>query len=93
MTIYVSDGGAINTVEVDTRGLNCPLPVLRARKVAKSLSAGVQLLIHCTDPLAKIDIPHFARTDGHRLISAGEENGEIWFKIELGTEVRQVSRK
>ena len=93
MTIYISDGGPLDTVEVDTRGLNCPLPVLSARKTAKSLPAGIQLLIYCTDPLAKIDIPHFVRTDGHRLISSGEENGEIWFKIELGTESLQVLRR
>ncbi|MES0130187.1 sulfurtransferase TusA family protein [Mesorhizobium sp. M0029] len=69
--------------EVDARGLNCPLPVLRARRAAKTLAEGTEMLILCTDPLAKIDIPHFAKTDRHDLVSSGERDGELWFNIRI----------
>ncbi|MER8382183.1 sulfurtransferase TusA family protein [Mesorhizobium sp. M1399] len=72
------------TTEVDTRGLNCPIPVLKARRAAKTLTRGCTMLVRCTDPMAKIDIPHFARTDHHGVISSGEENGELWFLLRIG---------
>ncbi|PAP96929.1 hypothetical protein CIT31_04370 [Mesorhizobium wenxiniae] len=71
-------------IVIDTRRLNCPLPVIRSRRAAKSLPAGAQILVECTDPLAKIDIPHFATADGHRLVSSGENGNVLWFLIELG---------
>ena len=68
---------------INTRGLNCPLPVIRSRKAAKTLQPGTRIMVECTDPLSKIDIPHFATADGHRLILMGE-NGEVfWFLVEL----------
>lgn len=51
--------------EVDARGLLCPLPVLRARKVMQSLAPGALLRLIATDPAAVIDVPHFAQESGH----------------------------
>ncbi|PNE10325.1 MAG: hypothetical protein CR217_14860 [Beijerinckiaceae bacterium] len=42
---------------LDLRGLNCPLPVLRTRKVLRKLARGDHRIVGCTDPLAVIDIP------------------------------------
>ena len=56
-------------IELDLRGLKCPMPVLRTRKAMRRLSVGQVLLVLCTDPLATIDIPHLAREDGHTLVS------------------------
>ncbi len=68
---------------VDTRGLNCPLPVLRARKAIKKLPAGSLVRIDCTDPLVEVDIPHMAHSDGHQLLSKGREDGIYWFVLKV----------
>ncbi|MCK9908845.1 sulfurtransferase TusA family protein [Microbacteriaceae bacterium K1510] len=61
---------AAHTV-LDLRGLRCPQPVLRAKKVLRTLAAGDALVLECTDPLTVIDVPHFCNQTGHRL--AGQE--------------------
>jgi tRNA 2-thiouridine synthesizing protein A len=52
---------------LDLRGLNCPQPVLRARKALRAMPIGGVLVLECTDPLSAIDIPHFVRQTGHAL--------------------------
>jgi tRNA 2-thiouridine synthesizing protein A len=60
----------------DLRGLNCPLPVLRARKRLAGLAMGEMLWLETTDPLAVIDVPAFCAEAGHRLVtSEPAENG------------------
>jgi tRNA 2-thiouridine synthesizing protein A len=67
---------------VDASGLQCPLPVLRARKALMGLSAGQRLLVIATDPMAAIDLPHFCAEAGHRLIASGPAGGKHRFLIE-----------
>jgi tRNA 2-thiouridine synthesizing protein A len=67
---------------LDTSGLQCPLPVLRARKALISLSAGQRLLVIATDPMAAIDLPHFCAESGHRLLASGPHGGKHRFLIE-----------
>ncbi|WP_350335453.1 sulfurtransferase TusA family protein [Coralliovum pocilloporae] len=50
---------------LDTRGVQCPLPVLKARKALKEIEAGQVLSVLATDPMAAIDIPHFCNEAGH----------------------------
>lgn len=52
---------------VDLRGLRCPLPVLKAKKLMRELAVGERLTLECTDPMTVIDLPHFAEREGHRL--------------------------
>jgi len=52
---------------LDLRGLRCPLPALRTRKVLRKLKPGELLVVECTDPLAAIDIPHLVRETGDAL--------------------------
>ncbi|TWG49659.1 sulfurtransferase TusA family protein [Aminobacter sp. J44] len=59
----------------DLRGLNCPLPVLRARKRLSGMPAGARLWVETTDPLAVIDIPAFCHEAGHKLISSEQVDG------------------
>jgi tRNA 2-thiouridine synthesizing protein A len=59
-------------VELDLRGLKCPLPVLRARKALVRLTPGDELTVFATDPMAAIDLPHMCREDGHRLVLADQ---------------------
>jgi len=52
---------------LDTRGLKCPLPVLKARKVLKSMDKGEILHVQADDPVAVVDFPHFCTEQGHIL--------------------------
>ena len=54
---------------LDLRGLLCPLPVLKSRRALKDMPAGAQLTVDTSDPVASIDLPHFCREDGHRLLA------------------------
>ncbi|MGN6768073.1 MAG: sulfurtransferase TusA family protein [Rhizobiaceae bacterium] len=68
----------------DLRGLNCPLPGLKARKRLAGMRPGALLLIETTDPLAVIDIPAFCKDNGHRLIESLSVEGGHRFLIERG---------
>ena len=54
--------------ELDARGLNCPLPILRAKKALSEMVAGEVLRVVCTDPGSMRDFQAFARQTGHELV-------------------------
>ncbi|MGN6536368.1 MAG: sulfurtransferase TusA family protein [Mesorhizobium sp.] len=66
----------------DLRGLNCPLPVLKARKKLTAMAPGSLLQLETTDPLAVIDIPAFCAEAGHRLVETTAHDGGHRFLIE-----------
>ena len=69
---------------LDLKGLKCPLPVLKTRKAMANLEKGSLVTVLTTDPMAAIDIPHYCRENGHRLVSA-ETTGETGrFVLEKG---------
>jgi tRNA 2-thiouridine synthesizing protein A len=55
-------------IEIDTRGLNCPLPILKAKKALTSMSSGQLLKVRSTDPGSLRDFQAFARQTGNELI-------------------------
>ena len=57
---------------IDLKGLNCPLPVLRANKRIKELGDGDELEAHVTDPAAPNDFHRFCDSTGHKLLSCYE---------------------
>ena len=64
------------TRELDTRGLNCPLPILKAKKTLAEMSAGQTLKVIATDPGSMRDFQAFARQTGNKLVkqdTAGKE--------------------
>jgi tRNA 2-thiouridine synthesizing protein A len=67
---------------LDLTGLKCPLPALRTAKALKALSPGEVLEVHCTDPLAVIDIPNLVRETGDKLKIAERTEQRIVFLIE-----------
>ena len=69
------------TLILDTKGLKCPLPVLKARKAMRDLPAGGVLRVLATDPGATKDFEHFCRATGHQLLAAREEGGVLVFEI------------
>ncbi len=67
--------------ELDARGLNCPLPILRTKKAISSLQSGEVLRIVATDPGSVKDFEAFAKQTGHTLLESSEENGEYIFYL------------
>lgn len=67
--------------ELDARGLNCPLPILRTKKAMTSMAAGTVLKIVATDPGSVKDMEAYARQTGNELISCTENNGEYTYYI------------
>jgi tRNA 2-thiouridine synthesizing protein A len=66
---------------VNLRGLKCPLPALRTRKVLGSMASGDLLTIECTDPLAAIDIPNLLRQTGDALEGKSQAADVLTFVI------------
>lgn len=50
---------------IDARGLKCPLPVIRLEKALDGIRPGESVVITCTDPVARVDIPLLCRKAGH----------------------------
>jgi tRNA 2-thiouridine synthesizing protein A len=65
--------------ELDARGLNCPLPILRTKKSLAELIAGQVLKVVSTDPGSVKDMQAFANQTGNELISTTESSGEYVF--------------
>ena len=66
---------------MNLRGLKCPLPALRVRKMLGGLKSGDVIIAECTDPLAAIDIPNLLRQTGDALESKSETGGILSFRI------------
>lgn len=66
--------------ELDVRGLKCPLPILRAKKILASMLPGQMLKVLATDPSTVKDFEAFTRQTGHLLINStiGENNDFIF---------------
>lgn len=67
--------------EVDARGLNCPLPILRTKKALNDMSSGQVLRILATDPASVRDFEAFARQTGNQLLQHGEQDGAFFFLL------------
>ena len=67
--------------ELDASGLNCPLPILRAKKTLAGMSTDQVLRIVATDPGSVKDFDAFAKQTGNELLDSGEEGGKFVFRI------------
>ncbi|MEW5888559.1 MAG: sulfurtransferase TusA family protein [Pseudomonadota bacterium] len=65
--------------ELDARGLNCPLPILRTKKVLAEMSSGQVLRVVATDPGSVKDFQAFAKQTGNELLSQQEKGKEFEF--------------
>lgn len=65
--------------ELDARGLNCPLPILRAKKALTDMSSGQVLRILATDPGSVKDFQAFSRQTGNTLLSSDTMQDEFVF--------------
>jgi tRNA 2-thiouridine synthesizing protein A len=67
--------------EIDTRGLNCPIPILRAKKALNDMQSGQVLRILATDPGSVKDFQAFSKQTGNELLQHGEANREFTFLL------------
>jgi len=67
------------TLELDCRGMNCPLPVLKTKKAIVGLAAGDVLKVIATDPGSVADMAAFSRRTGHEILDQSEGGGEFVF--------------
>lgn len=80
-----ADTGAMDDpIEIDTRGMLCPLPVLRLRKRLEALPPGSLVELAATDRASWIDVPHFCAGAGHELIAMREVAGVLYYRIRRG---------
>ncbi|MBF0125614.1 MAG: sulfurtransferase TusA family protein [Magnetococcales bacterium] len=68
-------------VTLDAKGLNCPLPILRAKKALKGMEPGQILAIEATDPGSAKDFESFCSQTGHELIKASEAGNVYYYEI------------
>ena len=66
---------------LDTRGLSCPLPVLRTRKAMQKLAPGALIRVLATDPGTVKDMKAFCRACGHELVTSESADGEFRFLL------------
>ncbi len=67
--------------DLDARGLNCPLPILRTKKTLNEMASGEILRVVATDPGSVKDFAAFAKQTGNELLSSSEAGGEFTFYI------------
>ncbi|MBP7712953.1 MAG: sulfurtransferase TusA family protein [Gammaproteobacteria bacterium] len=72
---------AVFDQELDASGLNCPLPVLRAKKALSTLQSGRVLRVVATDPGSVKDFEAFAKQTGNPLLESGVEEGKFIFLL------------
>ena len=67
--------------EIDTSGLNCPLPILKAKKALTDMTSGQVLQVRATDPGSVRDFEAFARQTGNELVSSTTEGEQFVFRM------------
>lgn len=67
--------------ELDARGLNCPLPILRTKKALNGMTSGQTIRVLTTEPGSVRDFRAFCRQSGNELVGEGERGGAFWFVL------------
>ena len=68
-------------ITVDACGHRCPVPTLRLRRALEDARPGVKVRLLADDPLARIDVPHFANGAGFVVVETGERDGVLSFLV------------
>jgi tRNA 2-thiouridine synthesizing protein A len=66
---------------VDARGHRCPVPTLKLRRALEGAPAGARVRLLADDPLARIDVPHFAASVGAEVVEMSEADGALSFLV------------
>ncbi|MCR5880391.1 sulfurtransferase TusA family protein [Phenylobacterium sp. J367] len=70
-----------NEILVDARGHRCPVPTLRLRRALEDAPSGARVRLLADDPLARIDVPHFAGEIGCAIAERGEDGPTLSFLV------------
>ena len=70
-------------IVLDTSGTECPIPVLKARKLASELTKDVVIKVIATDPLAEADFQHYCRETGFEYLSCEKSDDRILIKFKF----------
>lgn len=68
--------------ELDTCGLECPLPLLKTKQALNAMQSGEQLCVHATDPGSQRDFRVFAEQSGNRLLESSEADGVFTYLLQ-----------
>ncbi|MEJ2002262.1 MAG: sulfurtransferase TusA family protein [Maritimibacter sp.] len=68
---------------LDAKGLNCPLPILKTKKMLKSMNSGQVLEVQATDPGSVADMAAFCNQTGNELVSQSNEGDVYSFEIKV----------
>lgn len=71
----------MSEILVDARGHRCPVPTLRLRRAIEAAPPGASVRLLADDPLAKIDVPHFAAEAGLEIVERGEDGEVVSFLL------------
>jgi tRNA 2-thiouridine synthesizing protein A len=69
-------------LELDTSGLNCPLPILKTKKALNTLQSGQRIRVIATDPAASIDFAAFCAQTGHQLLGESQHGTHLVFVLQ-----------
>ena len=70
-------------IVLDTSGTECPIPVLKARKLASELTKDITIKVIATDPLAEADFEHYCDQSGFEYLSCEKSKGRILIKYKF----------
>ncbi|MCG3202745.1 MAG: Sulfur carrier protein TusA [Gammaproteobacteria bacterium] len=68
-------------LQLDTSGLNCPLPILKTKKALSTMLSGQLIRVMATDPASRIDFAAYCAQTGHQLIEESAEDGRFVFVL------------
>jgi len=68
---------------LDTSGTECPIPVLKARKLASELTKDIVIKVIATDPMAEADFQHYCEQSGFEYLSCEKRNDKIFIKFKF----------
>lgn len=71
-----------SVIEVDARGLSCPMPLLKGRKAVATAGPGQRVVVWATDRGAEADFRAYCERAGHRLVSVGRQDDVLRIELE-----------
>jgi len=72
-----------NEIELETSGTECPIPVLKARKLCQSVSKGNIIKVIATDPLAEADFRHFCEQSNYEFLDIKKEKKKLFIRFRV----------
>lgn len=72
-----------NEIELDTSGTECPIPVLKARKLSQTVSKGTIIKVISTDPLAEADFRHYCEQSKYEFINTKKIKNVLYIRFRI----------